>query len=37
MKAFRAVEVKVNAFLTAVTDASYTYRFTSGETALGAQ
>jgi hypothetical protein len=35
MKAYRAVEVKLNAFLTAVPDASDADRFTSGERAHG--
>jgi hypothetical protein len=37
MKAYRAVEVKLNAFLTAVPDASDADRFTSGERAHGVQ
>jgi hypothetical protein len=37
MKAYRAVEVKLNAFLTSVPDSSYADRLTSGERAHGVQ
>ena len=37
MKAYRAVEVKLYAFSPAAPDASYAFRFTSGERAVGAQ